>query len=121
MTKAEIRALSKRLGLSTWDKPAYSCLLTRLPHGTAVTVDRLERIETAENILRDAGFAAVRVRYHVHDCLARIEILPVDFESFLTFSKEADLAGQFRALGFDFTTLDLRGYVSGSMDPKGGR
>jgi uncharacterized protein len=121
LKKAEIRDLSKRLGLSTWDKPAYSCLLTRLPHGAAVTMERLERIEAAENILRDAGFAAVRVRYHVHDRLARIEIPPTDFERLLALSLEADLVGQFQALGFDFTTLDLRGYVSGSMDPKEGR
>jgi uncharacterized protein len=121
LKKAEIRDLSKRLGLSTWDKPAYSCLLTRLPHGAAVTMERLERIEAGENILRDAGFAALRVRSHVHDRLARIEIPPADFDSFLTFSRKTDLEGRFRALGFDFTTLDLRGYVSGSMDPKAGR
>jgi uncharacterized protein len=121
LTKTDIRALSRRLGLPTWDKPAYSCLLTRLPHGTAVTMETLHRIEAAEDILRDAGFAALRVRCHVHGRLARIEMLPADFEAFLAFSRKGDLAGRFRALGFDFTTLDLRGYVSGSMDPSKGR
>jgi uncharacterized protein len=121
LTKAEIRALSRQLGLSTWDKPAYSCLLTRLPHGAAVTKQRLHRIEAAENLLRDAGFAAVRVRSHLHDRLARIEIPPEDFDSFLAFSRKTDLTRRLQALGFDFTTMDLRGYVSGSMDPKGGR
>ena len=118
LTKAEIRSLSRQLGLSTWEKPAYSCLLTRLPHGAAASMVRLERIEAAENLLRDAGFAAVRVRYHVQDRLARIEIPPADFERFLAFSQKGDLEGQFRDLGFDFTTLDVRGYVSGSMDPR---
>ena len=120
LTKALIRALSRELGLPTWEKPAYSCLLTRLPHGVQVTQERLDRIESAENLLRDAGFAAVRVRYHVHDHLARIELPPADFTRLLAFSRDADLAGQFKALGFQFATLDLRGYVSGSMDPQAG-
>lgn len=116
LTKAEIREISRKLGLPTWDKPAYSCLLTRLPHGVAVTAEALQRIEAAENLLRDAGFPAVRVR--VHDRLARIEIPPGDFEAFMAFNQKADVDGKFRAFGFDFTTLDLRGYLSGSMDPK---
>ncbi|MDJ0782834.1 MAG: ATP-dependent sacrificial sulfur transferase LarE [Desulfosarcinaceae bacterium] len=119
LTKAEIRELSRELGLATWDKPAYSCLLTRLPHGVQVTSTLLARIEAAETILRDAGFAAVRVRFHVHDRVARIEIPPADFEAFMTYQRDVGLAGQFHTLGFAFTALDLRGYVSGSMDPKG--
>ena len=115
-TKAEIRALSRKLGLPTWDKPAYSCLLTRLPHGVAVKPETLTRIEAAENYLINAGFTAVRVR--VHGKLARIEIPPGDFETFMAFNQRADVAEEFRAFGFDFASLDLRGYRSGSMDPK---
>lgn len=116
LSKAEVRHLSRRLNLPTWDKPAYSCLLTRLPHGVRVKMDDLARIEAAENLLRDAGFAAVRVR--VHDRLARIEIPPGDFDAFMIFNRDTDVANRFREIGFDFTTLDLLGYVSGSMDPK---
>ena len=116
LTKAEIRELSRQLGLSTWEKPAYSCLLTRLPHDVRVQPEILNRIEAAENILRDAGLTAVRVR--VHDQIARIEIPPSDFPSLLALNQKMDLAEQFRALGFRFTTLDLGGYVSGSMDPQ---
>jgi uncharacterized protein len=116
LTKAEIRQLSRKLGLPTWDKPAYSCLLTRLPHGVPVKMETLARIETAENYLINAGFSAVRVR--VHDKLARIEIPRGDFEAFMAVNQKEDVAEKFRALGFDFATLDLRGYLSGSMDPK---
>lgn len=116
LTKAEIRSLSRKLSLPTWDKPAYSCLLTRLPHGLPVKMETLARIETAENYLIDAGFTAVRVR--VHEKLARIEIPFGDFETFMAFNQQENVAGKFRAFGFDFTTLDLRGYFSGSMDPK---
>jgi pyridinium-3,5-biscarboxylic acid mononucleotide sulfurtransferase len=116
LTKAEIRQLSRKLDLPTWDKPAYSCLLTRLPHGVPVKMETLARIETAENYLINAGFSTVRVR--VHDKLARIEIPRGDFETFMAFNQKEDVAEKFRVLGFDFTVLDLRGYLSGSMDPK---
>jgi pyridinium-3,5-biscarboxylic acid mononucleotide sulfurtransferase len=112
LTKADVRALSRRLGLPTWDKSAYACLLTRLPHGTRVTDALLRRIEAAERLLMDLGYQGVRVR--THGDLARIEIPPEQHPRLLTEART--IAAQLQGLGYRQVTLDLLGYRSGSMN-----
>jgi uncharacterized protein len=112
LTKAAVRALSRRLGLPTWDKPPYACLLTRLPHGTRVGEEVLRRIEAAERLLIDLGYRGVRVR--THGDLARIEIEPGQHPRLLT--EAGAIAGHLQRLGYRQVTLDLLGYRSGSMD-----
>jgi uncharacterized protein len=112
LTKADVRELSRRLGLPTWDKPAYACLLTRLPHGTQVTDALLRRIEAAERHLIDLGYRGVRVR--THGDLARIEIEPDQHLRLLT--EASVVAARLQGLGYRQVTLDLLGYRSGSMN-----
>lgn len=112
LTKADVRALSRRLGLPTWDKPAYACLLTRLPHGTAVTEEALRRIETGERLLIELGYPGVRVR--THGDLARIEIDPAEHPRLL--GEAGAIASRLQHLGYRHVTLDLLGYRSGSMN-----
>lgn len=112
LSKADVRALSRRLGLPTWDKPAYACLLTRLPHGTRVTEEMLRRIEAAERHLIDLGYRGVRVR--THGDLARIEIEPGLHPRLLT--EAGAVAARLQGLGYRQVTLDLLGYRSGSMN-----
>ena len=112
LAKADVRELSRRLGLPTWDKPAYACLLTRLPHGAHVTEEMLRRIESAERHLMDLGFRGVRVRSHGD--LARIEL---DAAQHTRLLQEAQtIASQLQELGYRQVTLDLLGYRSGSMN-----
>lgn len=112
LTKSDVRALSRRLGLPTWDKPAYACLLTRLPHGSPVTEGTLRQIEAAERHLIDLGYRGVRVR--THGDLARIEIDPEQHPSLLT--QAGAITAQLQRLGYRHVTLDLLGYRSGSMN-----
>lgn len=114
LTKAEIRSLSERAGLPTWDRPASACLSSRLPYGTEVTPERLALVERGESALRDLGFRQFRVR--LHDKLARIEI-SLD-EMPLAFSKDmaAKIAQQLKQAGFSYVTLDLEGYRQGSLN-----
>ena len=112
LTKDQIRAASRDMGLPTWDKPAMACLASRVPYGQPVTAGKLARIERAEYVLKDLGFAACRVRDH--GTLARIEV-PAD-----QIARAADL-GQtlveaLQALGYTYVTLDLQGFRSGSMN-----
>lgn len=112
LTKLEIRARSRELGLPTWDKPSFACLSSRIPYGGEVTVEKLGRIERAEQVLRDLGLRVFRVRHH--DALARIEIDPADFASLLALR---DLViSRFRDLGYTYVTLDLQGFRSGSLN-----
>ena len=112
LTKDEIRALSRRMGLPTWDKPSFACLASRFPYGEEITVERLARVERAEQYLMDLGFAQVRVRSHGD--LARIEVSPADIPRLAT---RADaIAAMFKEFGFAYTTLDLLGYRTGSMN-----
>ena len=114
LTKADIRELSKRQGLPTWDKPASPCLSSRIAYGVPVTIERLSKIERGEEILRQLGFNEFRVR--VHGDLARIEIAPSEMDKAMNLSVADHLAKSFSKLGFKFVTLDLQGYRSGAMN-----
>lgn len=111
-TKADVRAWSKELGLSTWDKPAAACLASRLPYGTAVTLGRLSSVERAEAGLRALGFAELRVRHH--DQVARIEVPELDLDAVL--AKRAEVLAAVRAAGYRWVTLDLDGLRSGGFN-----
>lgn len=111
--KSEIRELSKELGLQTWDKPSFACLSSRFVYGETITEDKLSRVELAENFLLNNGFTQFRVRIHGEN-LARIEILPNEFEKLLSIKQ--DLITQFKSFGFDYISMDLIGYRTGSMN-----
>jgi uncharacterized protein len=113
--KAEVREVSRALGLASWDRPASACLLTRLPHGETVTAAVLRRIEAAEALLAGLGFRAVRVR--AHGDLARIEV-PAEAVGRLA-DRAPDVADGLRALGFRHVTLDLAGYRRGGLNQEG--
>lgn len=108
LTKKEIRELSLKHGLPTWDKPASPCLSSRIIHGVPVTIERLSKVERGENILREKGFREFRLR--VHNELARIEIAPEEFEKILNIETFENLSNRFKSLGFRYVTLDLQGY-----------
>lgn len=110
--KAEIRGLSKELNLPTWDKPSMACLASRFVYGEILTAEKLLMVEAAEEFLLNAGFNQLRVR--VHGNLARIEILPEEFDKVLKISKE--ISARLKSIGFDYVTLDLQGYRVGSMN-----
>ncbi len=114
LTKAEIRRLSRELGLPTWDKPAYACLATRFAAGETITAEMLSMVERAEQKLLDLGVRQMRVR--VHGDMARIETEPSDFPKLLTGNAPAELDEYFRSLGFSHAALDLGGYKMGSMN-----
>jgi uncharacterized protein len=114
MHKAEIRALSQRAGLPTWDRPASACLSSRLPYGTEVTPERLMLIESGEAILRELGFRQFRVRWH--DKLARIEIAVEELPLAMTPEMGAAISRRFKAVGFLYVALDLEGYRQGSLN-----
>lgn len=116
LTKNEIRHLSRQLGLKTWDKPAYACLLTRIPHDTELKISDFEMIEKAEKSMMARGFLAVRVRKHGE--LARIEVSKDDREKLLNESLLDDIAESLRAIGFKYITIDAEGYRTGSFNPK---
>lgn len=111
-TKADVRAASHGLGLRTWDKPAAACLASRVPYGTAVTVEVLSRVERAERALHELGFRALRVR-HYGDT-ARIEV-PLDDLPSVIADREAVVAAAHRA-GYRYVTLDLEGFRSGNLN-----
>lgn len=118
-TKNDVRELAKIWNLDVWNKPAYSCLLTRLPHGTGVDAELLRRVEGAEEFLIHEGFPAVRVRTHGDKGdIARIEIPPGEREEFCRIDRMDRVDGGLRKLGYRYVTLDLAGYRSGSMDPE---
>lgn len=119
LTKAEIRELSKELGLSTWDKPSAACLASRIAYGDTITVEKLRLVEEAEKIVKGAGYLQSRVRIHGKDdkYIARIEIMQSDIVGFI--SDEAtrnDIYDRIKKLGFAYVTLDLGGYRMGSMN-----
>lgn len=114
LTKAEIRELSKELGLKTWNKQSFACLSSRFPYGESITPDRLSKIDKAEQLLLDLGFHQVRVRYHGN--LARIETDENGFLKMLDAGTRQKIDEQFRELGFTYVTLDLKGYRTGSMN-----
>jgi uncharacterized protein len=114
LTKAEIRMLSQRAGLPTWDRPASACLASRLPYGTEVTPERLALVERGEAALRELGFRQFRVR--LHENLARVEISPEELPRALSAEMVASIADRLKAAGFAYVTLDLQGYRQGSLN-----
>lgn len=111
LTKAEIRELSRSLGLPTWEKPAMACLASRIPHGIPVTIERLGQVEAAEAALRALGFRQVRVRHH--EAIARIELPPEERGRLLDPALAAEVVRRVKVAGYQFVVLDLEGYRPG--------
>lgn len=115
LTKADIRDLSARMGLSTHDKPAAACLASRFPYGERLTAEGLERVAKAEELLRGMGYRTFRVRSH--GPIARLELgAGEDVASLLVDGTRRDLVARMKALGYKYVTLDLEGYRTGSMN-----
>lgn len=114
LTKDDIRNLSRGMGLPTWDKPALSCLATRIPYGNKITMEKLETIEKAENYLKLLGFKQFRVRHHGD--IARIEISRDEMCRFLDLEIFKKVTKGIKKMGFKHVTLDLEGYNRGSMN-----
>ena len=112
LTKADIRALSQRMGLPTWDAPASPCLSSRLPYGVAVTPERLRAVERAEDAMRALGFREFRVRHH-GDC-ARVEAAPAELER--TVREAGRIGAALREAGFERVLLDVEGYRRGALN-----
>jgi len=113
-TKNDIRELSNDMKLPTWNKPAYACLLTRLPYGTNLSEKELRLIEDSENYLISIGFDGVRVRSHGN--LARIEVLPEHMQKILNLDLLHNITNKLKNIGYQFVTIDTEGYKSGSFD-----
>jgi pyridinium-3,5-biscarboxylic acid mononucleotide sulfurtransferase len=114
LRKSEIRELSQRAGLPTWDRPASACLASRLPYGTEVTEEHLALVARGEAVLRQLGFRQFRVR--LHDKLARIEIAPDEMPRAFEAAMAAAIATQMKSAGFTYVALDLEGYRQGSLN-----
>jgi len=114
LRKAEIRELSRRAGLPTWDRPASACLASRVPYGTPVTVETVKTVERGEEAVKTLGFWQFRVRYHGE--LVRLEFAKEELEKALTVEMAARLTAIFKPLGFHYVTIDLEGYRQGSMN-----
>jgi uncharacterized protein len=114
LTKVQIRAWSKRLGLPTWDKPQLACLASRLPYGTAVTVERLTKVGGAEQAVRALGFKNFRVRFHGE--IARLEVAAEEFSRLLDSQVRAKLDAAIKEQGFTFVALDLEPFRSGRLN-----
>lgn len=114
LTKAEIRALSKELGLPTWNKQSFACLASRFPYGEKITPERLRMIDRAEQYLLDLGFYQVRVRYHGN--LARIETDESGMSAMFDKALRDKIYAEFREIGFTYIALDIEGYRTGSMN-----
>jgi uncharacterized protein len=112
LSKHEIRQLSRELGVPSWNRPSLTCLATRFPYGTELNADKLKRVAAAENILWKLGFSQVRVRAHGE--IARIEVQAKEFTELLKHTKQ--IVEHIQKQGFDYVTLDLTGFRSGSMD-----
>lgn len=114
LTKAEIRTLSRELGLSTWNKQPFACLSSRFPYGQSITRERLQMIDRTEQLLLDLGLKQVRVRYHGN--LARIETDEDGFQRLMDRMNRASIYASFKEFGFIYVTIDLLGYRTGSMN-----
>ena len=114
LTKAEIRELSRRAGLSSWDRPASACLSSRIPYGTPVTPETVQTVERGEDALRGLGFRQFRVRFHGE--LVRIEVAPEELSRALTPEMAQAFVAIFKPLGFHYVTIDLEGYRQGSLN-----
>ncbi len=114
LTKQEIRDLSRMLGLSTWDKPAFACLSSRFPYGEQITREKLKAIDQAEQFLMDIGFRQVRVRHH--GTIARIELASSEIQRMTQVEIREKVDSYLRELGFTYVCVDLKGYRTGSMN-----
>ena len=112
--KKEIRAFSRRWNLPTWDQPAMPCLSSRFPYGIQITEDKLHQVERAEDFLRTMGLKNFRVRHHEN--LARIEVDPLEMTDILDQGVLSRINRAFKSLGYDYVTLDLQGFRSGSLN-----
>jgi len=114
LTKAEIRLLSKGMGLPTWDKPSLACLASRFPYYTAIERQTLLKVGRAEDVVRGLGFTQVRVRHHGE--IARLEVRPGEFRMLIDEKSRAKVIAGLKKLGYAYITLDLEGYRTGSMN-----
>jgi uncharacterized protein len=113
-TKEDIRALSKFLGLPTWDKQSFACLASRFVYGETITKEKLAMVDKAEQLLLDLGFHQVRVR--IHGTMARIEVRPDEFSRLISDDVRSQITASFKSFGFTYVTMDLTGYRTGSMN-----
>ncbi len=114
LSKAEVRTLSRDLGLSTWDKPQLACLSSRFPYGTEITPERLRQVDRLEDGMRGLGFRQVRARWHGE--IARLEVVAEDIARAAEPAVRQAIVRLGRELGFTFVTLDLAGFSSGSLN-----
>lgn len=112
--KTEIRELSKKMNLPTWEKPSFACLSSRIPYGQSITLEKLARIEKAEDALRDLGLTQYRVRDHYP--IARIEILPSSIPDIIQKNLRSQIVEKLKKAGYPYVCLDLEGYRTGSMN-----
>lgn len=112
MTKEDIRIRSKELGIKTWDKPSLACLSSRIAYGEKITVEKLKRVDQAEQFIKGFGVRQVRVR--IHGDIARVEVEKADMP--LLLGQHEKVTGYLKSLDFKFVTMDLTGYKSGSMN-----
>ena len=114
LSKAEIRELSREMGLPTWDKQSFACLSSRFVYGETINEKKLGMVDKAEQLLLDMGFHQVRVR--IHGNIARIEVLPEETARIVEEENRTKIASKLKEYGFDYVTLDLLGYRTGSMN-----
>ena len=114
LSKAEIRELSKEMGLPTWDKQSFACLSSRFVYGEEITESKLSMVDQAEQLLLDMGFHQLRVR--IHGQMARIEVMPSEFLKLMEDANREKIVSEFKKIGFSYVTLDLQGYRMGSMN-----
>ncbi len=114
LTKSDIRALSRAMGLAAWDKPSFACLASRIPHGERITAEILSRVERAEEWLSDSGMGLRQLRVRAHGDIARIEVPLPDVPRVAAHA--AEVCSEMTRLGFRRVTLDLAGYRTGSMN-----
>jgi uncharacterized protein len=115
LSKADVRALSREMGLPTWDRPAMACLASRVPYGTALSREALDRIDAAESWLR-AHLGLVQLRVRDHFPVARLEVLAADIARLVQPRVREEIVAHLRELGYQYVTLDLAGFRSGSLN-----
>jgi len=114
LTKKDIRFLSKEMDLVTWDKPSMACLASRIPYGTPITDEALNKIDRAEQFVLSLGFISCRVRYH--NDVARIEVSPGDFKRLFDDKTRMAIISKFKDIGFLYISMDMEGYIQGSLN-----
>lgn len=114
LTKADVRELSKKLGLPAWDRAPQACLASRFPYGSEITKEALAMVATAEEYLRSLGLKQCRVRHH--GAIARVEVAPEDIPLLMDAKVRGEVVAKFRQIGYKYVTLDLQGYRTGSMN-----